>query len=123
MTLYHYTCEHSFRALGSGGVLTSAAHLSGMGQTAPLQAQLVWLTDLDIPVRDALGLTMRALKCDRTAHRYRVIDSTNCRRWLSVRRSYPALRFLEDERGALPAHWWISAADVPVVYDPIRASA
>ncbi|MGH9252915.1 MAG: hypothetical protein ACRD0W_25905 [Acidimicrobiales bacterium] len=104
MTLYHYTCDHGAARIGDSGILQP--HLG-----------LVWLTDLDVPMREALGLTSHILNCDRIVHRYRVTDTASCQRWLT----YLGRRWqldLELADGARPAHWWVSEQPVPVVYDP-----
>lgn len=79
---------------------------------------LVWLTDLDAPARDALGLTSHLIDCDRTQHRYRVTDLTSVQHWLQVRRSHPLRDELEHARGARPMHWYVSLLPVSVIYDP-----
>jgi hypothetical protein len=81
---------------------------------------LVWLTDLDVALRDALGLTSQTLTCDRTRHRYRVIDVDGCAPYIG----HPLrseLRALEQFDGVRPKHWWLSMRPVPVVYDPVGA--
>jgi hypothetical protein len=117
MSLYHYTCDHGHALLGSG----SAVLVPGQEQTdkqVPWPGRLVWLTDLDKPVRDALGLTSHILACDRTRHRYRVTNPDRTVRWVTVARNYPRDE-IEAELGARPMHWWVSPGPVPVVYDPL----
>jgi len=115
LTLYHYTCDHGRRGIGGRGVLRP--HLQPW-----LEGPYVWLTDLEVPMREALGLTSHALRCDRTVHRYRVTDETHARRWMLVRQTLlqPAVHALETAPGAMPMHWWVSAEPVPVVLDPRR---
>lgn len=110
MTLYHYTCEHAALDIGERGTLRP--HLG-----------LIWLTDLDVPMRDALGLTSNTLACDRTAFRYRVLDDTPCMWWIGWSRLRqeswrPWVAELEAAPGVRPVHWWVSTAPVPVVADP-----
>lgn len=109
-TLYHYTCEHGYQGIGA----------SPAGVLLP-NAGLVWLTDLDVPVREALGLTSHTLSCDRTAYRYRAIAAlAHVRPWSQARRSVPrdVREALESAPGVLPMHWWVSAWPVLVQFDP-----
>jgi len=110
--LWHYTCTHHHRQLGWSGALK------------PGRDGFVWLTDLDHPYAEALGLTSNFLDCDRTAHRYRVRVITDARPWIEVRRElHPGrVEALESAPGVLPRHWWVAAALVPVTYDPIGAT-
>lgn len=121
-TLFHYTCDHGHKALGSGSCTLLPLTGQRLTPAPPAGGAFVWLTDLDVPFRAALGLTSVALRCDRTAHRYRVTggDATPLR-WLQARRLFPpAYRdALERAPGAMPAHWWVAGEGVPAVYDPI----
>jgi hypothetical protein len=101
-TLYHYTCDDGRRGIGDEGLLRPHSH------------NVVWLTDLDAPIREALGLTSYHLKCDRTKHRYRATDTSTCVRWVDYEHRS---RSIEIE-GTRPMHWWVSPEPVPVVYDP-----
>ncbi len=127
--LYHYTCDHGRDAIGDAGVLTPVTWRVPAGQYLPpgvasFVTRFVWLTDLNVPYRDALGLTSHALSCDRTGHRYRVTDATTATRWLKVRRTFSRdyVDGLEATPGAMPAHWWVAEGPVPVAYDPIPAT-
>lgn len=111
--LYHYTCGHTRVKLGSRTATLRPNTVPG------LMSPLVWLTDLDKPIADALGLTSLLLLCDRTEHRYRVTDNTSAARWISVRRRHPLRHALESAPGARPMHWWVSSLPVPVIYDPL----
>lgn len=109
-TLYHYTCDDGHAAIGKVGVLR------------PGPDGLIWLTDMRTPNRDALGLTMHILKCDRTRHRYRVTDPSYAVPWIEYRKTLddPWWRAeLEFADGARPRHWFVTTAPVPVEYDPI----
>lgn len=125
MTLWHYTCDHTRAALGDSGRLISALAQIDAAKTADWPkwkrtiSGLIWLTDLDVPIRDALGLTMNTIGCDRTRHRYRVVNYTAIR-YSVARRDLPKrLRDeLESAPGAMPMHWWFAWTPVPVVYDP-----
>lgn len=118
-TLYHFTCDHGHVGIGDRGNLVPAASLTE--KRVPWTGCLVWLTDLPRPNRDALGLTMHSISCDRTVHRYRVTDSALTRRWTSLARDLPRgyRESLEAAPGARPRHWWVSDNPVPVVYDPL----
>lgn len=124
-TLWHYTCDHGHHALGyDHATLLPAASLvlahNGRHQLAE-SAHLIWMTDLDRPITDALGLTSLLLRCDRTQYRYRVTDTTSCEPWWQVARRLPThVRMaLEQSPGARPAHWWVSFLPVPVVFNPV----
>lgn len=116
-TLFHYTCQHSMLGISSTLILRPFG--------APRCPQVVWMTDLPEPDRDALGLTSTILACDRTEYRYRVTDTSDVRAWHAVRRSFPIgwRLVLESAPGANPDHWWLSFRPVPVIPDPIRATA
>ena len=107
MTLYHYTCDDGRRAIGDEGLLKPWSH------------GVVWLTDLELPFREPLGLTSYVLGCDRSQHRYRVTDETTCVPWVKFARRD---RSIEIE-GTKPMHWWVSEEPVPVVYDPHRITS
>lgn len=115
MTLWHYTCDHGRAALGESGWVVSARALGADTPTG----RYGWFTDLGTPIRDALGLTMALVTCDRTAHRYRVTDEAGVVRWASVRRDFPAdwREDLEGGPGARPRHWWVAVDPVAVVLD------
>lgn len=128
--LYHFTCDHGRAGIGNLGELRSAADQSKkaaqIAASDPAMRDLlswVWLTDLETPMRDALGLTQHLSKCDRTAHRYQVIDRRAAQpiRWIEARRYFnPAVRDeLESSPGAMPAHWFIAQSGVQVVYHPL----
>lgn len=120
-SLYHYTCEHSHLLLGDGEATLVPADLDAVapGRT-PWTAYLVWLTDMRVPVREALGLTSHTLTCDRTQYRYRVTSRGDIEWWPHFARALlpSQRRLLEEEPGARPMHWWVSGSPVPVVYDP-----
>ena len=116
MTLWHYTCDHSYAQID--GWLKPGEWLTVT--PTPWTADLVWLTDLDYPDRDGLGLTNHLRMCDRTARRFRVLDESGCIPWMTYRRTLSSRQReqLESAPGALPRHWWISEAVVEVTYDP-----
>jgi hypothetical protein len=108
--LYHYTClDH-----GHPGIY-------GSGLIKPGNDTLVWLTDLDLPMRDAVGLTRVSTGCDRGAARYRVETAgLPIVPWLEFRKGVPwhLIEFLESFPGVMPRHWFVSARPTPATYDP-----
>lgn len=129
-TFYHYTCEHGHRAIGDEGKLVSAMQLAGTEAFARMPAyqrtvaNIIWLTDMDVPDASALGLTRNIISCDRTAHRYRVLAYEPIR-YVDHRRELPkrTTALLESAPGARPMHWWLAYTPVPVVYDPVAKVA
>lgn len=117
--LWHYTCDHG-RALITDTLITTAKQI---GKPCNGPGDLVWMTDLASPAREPLGLTSNILSCDRTLHRFRVIDARQVVPWVKVRGAYRWAVELEWAPGARPMHWYVSGVDVPVVYDPIRVTA
>jgi hypothetical protein len=120
VTVFHYTCEHGRAALGDSGELMTGRMLNPRMPAWLWMSDLVWMTDLSVPIRDALGLTMRLTGCDRTRHRYVVTDATHVVPWTSVRRTVSHPEDVEDVPGARPAHWYVSRVPVPVLYAPNR---
>jgi len=102
--LYHYTCDH-----GMTGIQQSDMWLKP--NPAALW-RLVWLTDLDVPDRDALGLTSHLLDCDRTRHRLRIKKDTAISWWPHWCRAEGITRAqrdgLELAPGARPRHWYVT---------------
>lgn len=119
--LFHYTCLHAAPLIDADGYLrpwpdAEARRHPGLAGW-PLPVGLVWLTDLDTPLRDALGLTTETIGCDRTRFRFTVIDLTHCQPWTAYARDLPRharLRLETVAPGLLPAHWWVSLSVVPV---------
>ncbi len=130
MSFWHYTCTHAHAKIGVTGTLTPLRDLvsdeafAGWPAWRKRTLDIVWLTNLDQPWREALGLTSKTLGCDRTAHRYRVIGYSPMR-YTAVRRDLPKLLRdgLENAPGAMPVHWWLAYTPVPVVYDPVLVGA
>jgi hypothetical protein len=107
MKLFHYCCEHSAPGIEAAGkLIPSGIHKS---------MQLVWLTDLPHPDRDALGLTSQILACDRTQYRI-TVDTDDAAHWFKYRREVPAeIRDgLELAPGVQPGNWYVSATPIPV---------
>jgi hypothetical protein len=117
LTLYHYTCRHGRAALGRSGLVLPASQLTT--RAVPWPAMFAWFTDLAEPDPHALGLTSYLVKCDRTAHRYRVTDATDVATWLRVARNLTRAQrdTLELEPGARPLLWYVATTAVPVVLD------
>jgi hypothetical protein len=110
VTLYHYTCDdHGLPGIREAGELRINAR-------SPLP--LLWLTDLEVPDRNALGLTSNYISCDRTAVRITVTDHPGVVPWWRWRRAHPEARAfasaLEAAWGARPAHWFVSESPLPV---------
>lgn len=103
--LYHYTCRHSEPGIRKDGVLKPHGVL----------VVAVWATDLEVPDREALGLTSNFVACDRTEHRIEV-DSEHFTHWFKARRNIaPQIRDgLELSPGAQPGNWYVSFEPVPL---------
>ena len=105
--IYHYTCgDHGRPGIERDGVIRPG--LDGFA----------WFTDLDVPHREALGLTMHYTRCDRTAHRFEVDpDDPALTPWTVARRAVPpAYRAaLEASPGALLRHWFVAETPVRVI--------
>jgi hypothetical protein len=118
--LYHFTCEHRVQHIRNDGIVVPGHHQKrddGLPQAAIPWAAFAWFTDLPVPSREPLGLTMDLLRCDRTEFRFRAITEGSLMPWLTVRRSYPWRHFLESP-GTRPGNWFVSTESVPVIEDP-----
>lgn len=115
MRLFHYACrDHTLRALGDRGVLRPARHPS-----VATSQRVLWLTDMDPPERDALGLTSEVfLKCDRLEVRY-VVETDSAIPWneWKVGRVPPSEIALLESCGAQPSRWFVSTVSVLGVRD------
>jgi hypothetical protein len=108
--LWHYTCrDHGGAKIGESGVL----RLGVLG--------VLWLTDLEVPVIQALGLDNQIATCDRTELRYRVDDTSRVIPWMEFRRGvHPdMLNALENVRSVMPRHWFVSLDPLSAVLDPL----
>lgn len=109
MTLYHYTCAHFAQQLENDGIL----------KPNPKTGR-AWLTDLETPIPEVLGLTRHSLYCDRTEFRFRLKEphETNGEvvPYHVLRKYLPELtrRSLELAPGALLMHWWVTELPVAV---------
>ena len=103
-TFWHYCCDHSAYAIVKDGYLK------------PGPDGYVWITDLHPPMRDALGLTMHTIKCDRMAYEFRVADNDGIIPWIHLRRELNPeyVEGLESAYGARPMHWFVSLGNVPI---------
>lgn len=114
LALWHYTCSHSVDSIRRLRSLRPHWH-------PLLDTHLVWLTDLEQPWRDALGLTSHTLMCDRTEHRFQAADTRTAVWWPTYARAHRIPRHvradLEADPGVMPAHWWVSREPVPVIVD------
>lgn len=110
MKLYHYACSHSAAKIRVDRWLKP--------HTQPVLGgvELVWLTDLDVPNRAALGLTMTTIRCDRTRFRVTAVTSETVH-WPVYAKRLPrhARGALEYAPGRLPMHWYVSELPVPVL--------
>lgn len=103
--LYHFTCAHGRKDIGSSNCLL-LPHLHPW-----LGSKVLWLTSEAKPDRQRTGLTMNLQTCDRMAFRYVVSDPSLCRAWLkSYERGLLKPNLLADlEEHGDPEHWWISS--------------
>lgn len=111
MKLYHYTTREYAEQIHKDGLVIPGK----LGITPGLS----WFTDLDSPIREALGLTSNFIKADRTEARVIAFDGTNIRPWITIRRMVePWIRQgLESAPGAMPMHWYVSNVPVPARID------
>lgn len=112
LTLYHYTCDHAHLAIERTGILVPHRAVTfGAGMS------LLWATTQTPPVAADLGLTSVLLDCDRTAHRWRIIDTRPFHRWIDTSMASTsagrALSATGDQR-----LWWVSLRTADAVYDP-----
>ncbi len=117
MKLYHYTCDHRV-----GGIRKQRWLIPHPQTQLPGSPELIWLTDLDVPHRLALGLTSYTLSCDRMRFRVTVSAAEHeAAHWPRYARglSGAARRVVEDCDGVLPMHWWV--AQVPLAVAAVEA--
>ena len=116
--LYHFTCAHGRRDIGTGNCLL-LPHLHPW-----LGVKLVWLTTAADADRELTGLTMNMIGCDRMAFRYVVDGAENCQPWLEWPgrsrldpETLHAFEYREDGRHAAVDQWWISERPVRARFD------
>lgn len=104
MRLWHFTCEHGYRQIGTHGTLKPNRHVL-LGDAPPV----VWLTDLQSPERDAVGLTSRFITCDRMAYRYMVNEGT-VERWADFADEHDVPLWVRADLESYgdPEHWFVS---------------
>ncbi len=118
--LYHFTCADGAAGILRDGVIRPNLH--------PLLGwAVVWLTDMEVPDRAALGLIpSERVPCDRAEYRFEVAPGglARCVWWPRFARILPrAVRSafeygLEGEHPGdcgRPAHWWVATEPVPFV--------
>lgn len=115
--LYHYTCEH-----GATGILRDGIIKGNVNLAMSHGALFVWLTDMPIPNKHALGLANLAglVTCDRTAHRFTV--PADLAIWYpAARRELMAanvpLDALERSPGVRPVHWFVQGGQCDHLID------
>ena len=122
MRLYHFTCACSVKRINQqGGVLRPivpwATLDKALGRDGPTglagAPTVLWLTDMDVPNVQALGLSSTMLRCDRTEYRY--VVETGPRDpvmpwWLYAKVLYQAsprwLSWMQHERD--PKRWYVA---------------
>lgn len=116
--LHHYTCRHSLTKIAR------AETLAPMPQ-AFLAEPLIWLTSLEIPNRDALGLTSNLLNCDRTEIRIDVtVDwAVPWNVYVNAIGTPKYIRKLLEEAPHDPSTWWISTSPIPLTAEQLRFAA
>lgn len=109
MTLYHFTCRHVASRISRRGFLRP------WPQPALGGVAFVWLTDLEAPDPDALGLTSHTLACNRLERRY-VVHVDDAQPWDAVKGALPTVP-ASFERGRQPEHWFVVRRSVFAVLD------
>lgn len=116
--LYHYTCAHAAEHIRRERWLQGNVH-----PLMPEAGPLIHLTDLDTPMRSALGLTSNILLCDRTEYRV-TVSTSEAVHWPVFARTIPrhVRHELEDAPGAMPMHWYVVQGPPVAVFDiqPVR---
>lgn len=109
MSLYHFTCEHSYRSILAEQVVRPSG-------VKTLAGRFAWFTDLPACEPDILGLTSRILTCNRMEHRF-TVDPEHIRPWMSERLDLPwhLVQMLEDVPGVMPRHWYVATEPVRVL--------
>lgn len=110
--LYHFTCSDAAPLIRQSG------HLLPHPQVQIDGRKLIWLTDLEAPTRASVGLSSIWLRCDRME--YRVTVDADAVRWVQYAKTIPGRYrrravLLAESPGALPMHWLVAEAPVPVI--------
>jgi hypothetical protein len=124
--LYHYTCGSH----GRTGI--EATQVVRPWPQPLLRTSLCWFTDLELPIRYALGLTSHTLCCNRTEFRVSVdTKGTPIMPWWHWCHNTvdPVIRDIYEDTG-MPMHWWVSEqpikageiVDTQTLYLPAKAT-
>jgi hypothetical protein len=117
--LWHYTCADAAPLIEAAGVLRPNPH-------PWLPEPVLWATDLEpdaVPDLDlALGLRGAHSRCDRTAHRFEILDLEvdAFEPWTQYARRQVRAGVLDRQArerldvtpGGFPRHWWVSTLPV-----------
>lgn len=68
--LFHFCCAHSAKAIGRYGLIIPQAE-----SALSLGVRVSWFTDDITLPREAYGLTMHTIACDRMEYLYRVLEA------------------------------------------------
>lgn len=112
MRLLHRTCDHGMHRIESDGFLRPL-NVSYQG--------LIWLSDLEDPSPEELGLTMFMLRCNRMEWVCEVETDLAMpwTFWAHVNKVPSNVRdMLDGAPGANPRHWFVST--LPLAVDNIR---
>lgn len=114
--LYHFTCSHSKRAIGTSNCLLIPQIVHPL-----LGCKVLWLTTEATPDRYATGLGNNTglVPCDRMEFRYVITDLSACRAWLeSPERLQAPPQAVENlESYGDPEHWWITNRPIRAKFD------
>lgn len=112
MIFWHFCCKHSAQGVDRDG------YLRPNPQPALRGIPLVWLTDLDVPDAEGLGLTNRSglITCNRTECMY-VVETDMAESWTEWVRWRGIDRLTRDamELYGRPRHWFLVEGEVPVL--------
>lgn len=113
MTFYHYACSHAVDGIRADGMVVPQNHAA--------MPHVSWFTDLEPPIKEALGLTNEFTACNKTEYKFAVVEEAEplisfWPHFARTRRIHPEFRqALESAPGAMPAHWFVSTHPVRVV--------
>lgn len=82
------------------------AHRVEIESTLGTGARCLWLTDLEAPSADSVGLTSSMLACDRLAYRY-IVQTRAAIPWAELRGRVSRTVIETLERYGEPSHWWV----------------
>lgn len=111
--LWHFCCRHSAKAIGRYGLVRPMVGHPFLGG-----ARLVWFTTDRRPKREAVGLTMETIRCDRMECCYEVTDAHGCEPfndWIRDRdHLHESANYWLMGPDQRPETWWVSESAVPV---------